>query len=70
MEAQCSTCPLHASKLTNIRTPRILVFSILQETKFKEAAGFYEAIVKKNFDNVSFAAVYDCYKCIIATVHI
>ena len=24
-----------------------------QETKFKEAAGFYEAIVKKNFDNVS-----------------
>lgn len=34
------------------------MFSILQETKFKEAAGFYEAIVKKNFDNVSFAAVY------------
>jgi len=24
-----------------------------QETKFKEATGFYEAIVKKNYDNVS-----------------
>lgn len=26
-----------------------------QETKFKEAAGFYESIVKKHFDNVSFS---------------
>ena len=25
----------------------------IQEVKFKEAIGFYEAIVKKNFDNVS-----------------
>lgn len=25
----------------------------MQETKFKEAAGFYEPIVKKHFDNVS-----------------
>ena len=29
-----------------------LVYS-QKETKFKEAAGFYEAIVKKNYDNVS-----------------
>lgn len=28
----------------------------MQENKYKEAAGFYEPIVKKNYDNVS---VYD-----------
>ena len=33
-----------------------------KETKFKEAAGFYEAIVKKNYDNVS-VCVY-IVKCI------
>lgn len=31
----------------------MLLIPKFQETKFKEAAGFYEAIVKKNFENVS-----------------
>ena len=35
-----------------------------KETKFKEAAGFYEAIVKKNYDNVSVCVCVYIVKCI------
>ena len=58
MEIECCTCALHAGegkatvKIFLLHT-QIAPSPLPQETKFKEAAGFYEAIVKKNFDNVS-----------------
>ncbi len=32
---------------------KITLYHLLQETKFKESSGFYETIVKKNYDNMS-----------------
>ena len=32
---------------------KLICHSVYEETKFKEAASFYEAIIKKNYDNVS-----------------
>lgn len=45
----------------------------MQENKFKEATGFYEPIVKKNYDkvclltlsNFSFSVLYSLIKCLI-----